>query len=79
MLIDSNTYIGHWPFRQFEYNTFGVVFDPLREMRIRQRHYPHLKAGKLRKLPKRPGRVEHHHDSANSNRPLPDEANGSRC
>ncbi len=25
MLIDSNTYIGHWPFRQLEYNTLDAL------------------------------------------------------
>ena len=31
MLIDSNTYIGHWPFRQFEYNTFDTLLGRMSE------------------------------------------------
>ena len=31
MLIDSNAYIGHWPFRQFEYNTFDELLNRMTE------------------------------------------------
>jgi len=31
MLIDSNTYIGHWPFRQFKYNTFDALLGRMAE------------------------------------------------
>ena len=31
MLIDSNTYIGHWPFRQVEYNTFDALLGRMAE------------------------------------------------
>lgn len=31
MLIDSNAYIGHWPFRQFEYNTLEALMGRMKE------------------------------------------------
>lgn len=31
MLIDSNTYIGHWPFRKFEYNTLDALLGRMDE------------------------------------------------
>ncbi len=31
MLIDSNAYIGHWPFRQFEYNTLETLSGRMKE------------------------------------------------
>lgn len=31
MLIDSNAYIGHWPFRQFEYNTPEGLLGRMKE------------------------------------------------
>jgi predicted TIM-barrel fold metal-dependent hydrolase len=31
MLIDSNAYIGHWPFRQFEYDTFDALLGRMKE------------------------------------------------
>lgn len=31
MLIDSNAYIGHWPFRQFEYNTLDALLGRMKE------------------------------------------------
>lgn len=31
MLIDSNTYIGHWPFRKFEYNTLEALSGRMKE------------------------------------------------
>ena len=31
MLIDSNTYIGHWPFRKFEYNNLDALSGRMRE------------------------------------------------
>lgn len=31
MLIDSNTYIGHWPFRQYTCNTFDALLGRMRE------------------------------------------------
>ncbi len=31
MLIDSNAYIGHWPFRRFEYNTFEALSERMKE------------------------------------------------
>lgn len=31
MLIDSNAYIGHWPFRQFEYNTLDALLGRMAE------------------------------------------------
>ncbi len=31
MLIDSNAYIGHWPFRQFEYHTLDALLGRMKE------------------------------------------------
>jgi predicted TIM-barrel fold metal-dependent hydrolase len=31
MLIDSNAYIGHWPFRQFEYDTLDALLGRMKE------------------------------------------------
>jgi predicted TIM-barrel fold metal-dependent hydrolase len=31
MLIDSNAYIGHWPFRRFEYNTLEALSGRMKE------------------------------------------------
>ena len=31
MLIDSNAYVGHWPFRQFEYNTLEALSERMKE------------------------------------------------
>ena len=31
MLIDSNAYIGHWPFRKFEYNTLDALSERMKE------------------------------------------------
>ena len=31
MLIDSNAYIGHWPFRKFEYNTLDALAGRMKE------------------------------------------------
>jgi len=31
MLIDSNAYIGHWPFRKFEYNTLEALSGRMKE------------------------------------------------
>ncbi|MBY5959540.1 hypothetical protein KUV50_15415 [Membranicola marinus] len=31
MLIDSNAYIGHWPFRKFEYNTLEALWGRMKE------------------------------------------------
>lgn len=31
MLIDSNAYIGHWPFRRFEYNNLDTLLERMKE------------------------------------------------
>ena len=31
MLIDSNAYIGHWPFRRFEYDTLDALSGRMKE------------------------------------------------
>ena len=31
MLIDSNAYIGHWPFRKFEYDTLDALLERMKE------------------------------------------------
>jgi len=31
MLIDSNAYIGHWPFRQFEYDTLDALLERMKK------------------------------------------------